>query len=85
MPRPSYRALPWPLAVRRGGAGNDRGFTLIEVLAAGTILSVVALSLVKAWTVFDGLSFDLLLRQKAVFVLNGEMERAWATYTAIPR
>lgn len=81
MPRPPRHAPYRPFAARRGGAGDDRGFTLVEVLAAGTILSVVALSLVKAWAVFDGLSFDLMLRQKAVFVLSGEMERVWATYT----
>lgn len=69
------------IAARTPHGHDDKGFTLVGTLAAGTILSVVALSLVKAWVVFDGLSFDLLLRQKAVLVLGGEMERLWAVYT----
>ena len=44
-------------------------------MVAGTVLSVVALGLVNAWTVMDRMSFDTLLRQKAVFILNAEMER----------
>ena len=51
------------------------GFTLVEVLAAGAVLSAVTLCAVRAWAVVDGLSFDLQLRQKAVFALNGEAER----------
>ena len=57
------------------GAADDRGFTLVEVMVAGTVLSIVAVGLVNAWTVMDRISFDTLLRQKAVFVLNAEMER----------
>ena len=57
------------------GAADDEGSTLVEVMVASTVLSVVALGLVNAWTVMDRMSFDTLLRQKAVFVLNAEMER----------
>jgi len=59
----------------------ERGFALMEVMVASAILGVVALSLIRFWSVFDGLSFDLLLRQKAVFVLNGEMARLNNLYT----
>ena len=59
----------------------DAGFTLVEVLAAGIVLSAVVLCLVRAWTVFDVMSLDLQVRQKAVFVLNGEMERLSGLYT----
>lgn len=48
---------------------------------ASAILGVVALSLIRFWSVFDSLSFDLLLRQKAVFVLDGEMARLNNLYT----
>lgn len=61
--------------------GDDTGFTLVEVMVAGTLLSVLALGLVNAWAVFDRLTFNNLMRQKAVFVLNGEMERLAAQYT----
>ena len=57
---------------------------MIEVLAAGAVLSALALCTIRAWSAFDQLSFDNLVRQKAVFVLNGEMERLarmWNTST----
>lgn len=66
----------------RGRARGEQGFTMVEVMTAGAILSVVAVSLMQCWAVFDRMSFDLLLRQKAVFVLNGEMERLWSVYTS---
>jgi len=58
----------------------DRGFTLVEVMAATAVLGVLVLCLANAWAVFDRISFGLLLRQKAVFVLNGEMERLALLY-----
>lgn len=50
-------------------------------MAAGVLLSILVLCLVNGWAALDQLSFDVLLRQKAVFVLNGEMERASALYS----
>lgn len=67
--------------MRPGQDRDDSGFTLVEVMVAGVLLSVLALGLVNAWAVFDRLTFSNLLRQKAVFVLNGEMERLAAQYT----
>ncbi|MBV9785700.1 MAG: prepilin-type N-terminal cleavage/methylation domain-containing protein [Acidisphaera sp.] len=56
----------------------ERGFTLVEVMAATAVLGILVLCLANLWEVMDRMSFDLLLRQKAVLVLNGEMERlAW--------
>jgi hypothetical protein len=52
----------------------------VGVMAAGVVLGALALGLANLWTVFDRMSFDALLRQKAVFVLNGEMERLSALY-----
>ena len=59
---------------------GESGSTLVEVLAAAAILSAVVLCLANLWTTFDRISFDLLLRQKAVLVLNGETERLTALY-----
>lgn len=59
-------------------AASERGFTLVEVMAATAVLGILVLCLADLWEVMDRMSFDLLLRQKAVLVLNGEMERlAW--------
>ncbi|MBV9735372.1 MAG: prepilin-type N-terminal cleavage/methylation domain-containing protein [Acidisphaera sp.] len=69
------RCSPEPGRRERAAAGADRGFTLVEVMAAGTILSILVLGMTRLWGVYDRMSFDLLLRQKAVFVLAGEMER----------
>ncbi len=59
---------------------KDGGFTIIEVMAAGALLSALGLCILHGATILDRLSFELLLRQKAIFVLNGEMERASALY-----
>ena len=59
---------------------KDGGFTIIEVMAAGALLSALGLCIMQGATVLDRLSFEVLLRQKAIFVLNGEMERASALY-----
>lgn len=58
----------------------DRGSTLVGVMAAGVVLGTLALGLANLWPVLNRLSFDALLRQKAVFVLNGEMERLAALF-----
>ena len=49
-------------------------------MAASVLLSILVLCLVNGWAALDQLSFDVLLRQKAIFVLNGEMERTSALY-----
>ena len=59
---------------------RQAGFTLIEVMAAGVILSVLVMGLTQLWAVAGERSLDSLLRQKAVFVLGGEMERLAALY-----
>ena len=61
-------------------APSESGFTLVEVLAATAVLGVLVLCLADLWAVCDRMSFDLLLRQKAVFVLDGEMERLSVLY-----
>jgi prepilin-type N-terminal cleavage/methylation domain-containing protein len=59
---------------------SENGFTLVEVMAASVLLSILVLCLVNGWAALDQLSYDVLLRQKAIMVLNGEMERASALY-----
>ena len=65
----------------RAKKAPDAGNTLVGVMAAGVVLGALALGLGNLWTVFDRMSFDALIRQKAVFVLNGEMERLASLYT----
>lgn len=59
---------------------QDAGFTLAEVLFAGGVLSILVLCSVHLWGVGGRMAGDLLFRQKAVFVLDGEMERLAALY-----
>jgi prepilin-type N-terminal cleavage/methylation domain-containing protein len=70
--------MPWFLD--RRAAARDAGFTLVEVLVASGVLSVLVLCTVHLWAVCGRMAGDLLLRQKAVFVLDGEMERLAALY-----
>jgi prepilin-type N-terminal cleavage/methylation domain-containing protein len=60
---------------------DDAGYSLIEVVAAMAILSVLVLGLTNLWSTLGQISFGELLRQKTVFALNGEMERLDALYT----
>jgi prepilin-type N-terminal cleavage/methylation domain-containing protein len=64
---------------RRIRAGQ-RGYTLMEVMIASVILSVFVLGMSGFWYSAVGRAYDLVLRQKAVFVLNAEMERISALY-----
>ena len=56
------------------------GFTLIEVLIAGVITSIMVLGLSTLWTVSAQQFLELTLRQKAIFVLDGNMSRLAAFY-----
>lgn len=49
-------------------------------MAAGVILSVLAIGLAHMWAAVGAQSIDLTIRQKAVLVLNGEMERLSSLY-----
>jgi len=70
---------------RTGGTGRtgrtgQGGFTLIEVMFASVVLSVFILGLGGFWVLASQRAHDLTIRQKAVFVLNAEMERLSALY-----
>lgn len=56
------------------------GFTLVEVMAAGVILGILTIGLTQVWAIAGERSLDSTIRQKAVFVLNGQMERLTALY-----
>lgn len=62
------------------GVARQRGFTLIEVMTASVILSIFIVSLGTSWLVADRRADRLMNRQKAIFVLNGEMERLTTLY-----
>jgi len=49
-------------------------------MAAGVILSVLAVGLSHMWAAVGAQSVELTTRQKAVLVLNGEMERLSSLY-----
>jgi prepilin-type N-terminal cleavage/methylation domain-containing protein len=60
--------------------GRQSGFTLAEVLVGIVITSILVLGLSGLWTTVNSQFLFLSMKQKAVFVLNGEMERLSALY-----
>jgi prepilin-type N-terminal cleavage/methylation domain-containing protein len=66
---------------RKAAAGErQRGFSLLEVMFASTILSIFILGIGGFWYQASSRVSDLVLRQKAIFVLSGELERITALY-----
>lgn len=61
-------------------AGRQRGFSLMEVMFASMILSIFILGVGGFWYSASSRASELVLKQKAIFVLNGEMERISALY-----
>ena len=59
---------------------NQRGFTLIEVMSAAVVLSILMLGIGAFWLTADHRAYELVLRQKAVFAASGEMARLTALY-----
>lgn len=49
-------------------------------MSAGVILGILTLGLTQVWAIAGERSIDATVRQKAVFVLNGQMERLTALY-----
>jgi prepilin-type N-terminal cleavage/methylation domain-containing protein len=64
----------------RAGWRRQSGFTLIEVMFASMILSVFVLGIGAFWYAASQRAADLVLKQKAIFVLNAEVERLTAIY-----
>jgi len=57
------------------------GMTLIEVMVGFVLTSILLFGLTGLWSVVNKQFQDLTIKQKAVFVLSGEMERLAAVYT----
>jgi len=59
---------------------SQRGFSLMEVMTAALILSALAVSIGGGWVVADRETSNLVIRQKAIFTADAEMERLTALY-----
>ena len=62
------------------GSHGQHGFSLIEVMTASMILSIFIVAIGACWVTADRRVNDLVLRQKAIFAANGEMERLTTLY-----
>lgn len=71
------RSCPNTAGARRA---RQRGYSLMEVMIGSVILSIMVLGLGGFWYTSMGRAYDLVLRQKAIFVLNAEMERISSLY-----
>ena len=60
--------------------GRRRGMTLIEVMVGAVLTAILVTGLTSLWVSVDNGFNYLTVRQKAIFVLNGEMERLTALY-----
>jgi prepilin-type N-terminal cleavage/methylation domain-containing protein len=59
---------------------HQKGLTLIEILVTLVLLSILVFGLTGLWSNVSGHFLSLTLRQKAIFVLSGEMDRLSALY-----
>ena len=59
---------------------KQAGFTLVEVMIGTVLIAILVLGLSGLWTTVNNQFLLLTLKQKAIFVLNGEMERLTALY-----
>ncbi len=59
---------------------RQRGFMLIDIMSAGVVLSIFIVGIGAFWVTADRQVSDLVLRQKAVLVANGELERLSVIY-----
>jgi Tfp pilus assembly protein PilV len=57
---------------------GEAGMSLVEVMVAIFITAILVMGLSSLWTRVNDQFLYLTLRQKAIFVLNGEMERLTA-------
>lgn len=59
---------------------SQRGFSLMEVMAAAMVLSIFIAGIGAIWVTGDRRVDALVLRQRAVFLANAEMERLTTLY-----
>lgn len=69
-----------PMRFSRKPSALQRGFTLIEAMTAGVVLSIITLGLMSAWSVAGANVNDLVIREKAIWTLNAHMERLTTLY-----
>ncbi|MEO5369651.1 MAG: prepilin-type N-terminal cleavage/methylation domain-containing protein [Magnetococcus sp. DMHC-1] len=62
------------------GRFRHSGFTLIEVMVGMVLTALLVVGLSGVWTMVADQFFRLTLRQKAIFVLHGHMERIASLY-----
>lgn len=67
-------------APSRAALQRQRGFMLIDVMSAAVVLSIFIVGIGAFWVTADRQVSDLVLRQKAVLVANGELERLSLIY-----
>ncbi|MBT3196302.1 MAG: prepilin-type N-terminal cleavage/methylation domain-containing protein [Gammaproteobacteria bacterium] len=60
---------------------SPSGVTLIEVMVGIVLSAILVIGLSGLWSVVNHHFLGLTLKQKAIFVLHGEMERLAALYT----
>ena len=58
----------------------QRGFMLIDIMSGAVVLSIFVVGIGAFWITADRQVNDLVLRQKAVLVANGELERLSVIY-----
>ncbi|MGY8938210.1 MAG: type IV pilus modification PilV family protein [Alphaproteobacteria bacterium] len=61
-------------------SGRQSGMTLIEIMITIVVLSILVLGISGLWANVTGDFIALTIRQKAIFVLNGEMARLSALF-----
>ena len=59
---------------------KQSGFSLIEVMFASMILSIFILGIGGFWYQASGRASELVLKQKAIIALSGELERISTLY-----
>ena len=64
----------------RSGLHRQRGFMLIDIMSAAVVLSIFIVGIGAFWVTADRQVNELVLRQKAVLVANGELERLTVIY-----
>jgi hypothetical protein len=70
-----------PVTYRRGEPrARQGGFMMMDIMSAAVVLSIFIAGIGAYWVMADRQANDLVTRQKAVLVANGEMERLTVIY-----
>src|SRR5436190_22144616 len=69
-----------PSFLKAAPRSSQRGFSLIEVMFASMILSIFVLGIGGFWYQASSHTTELVLREKAILALSGELERVTALY-----